>query len=44
VALMDLPQLTEDQPAHQPLVAAHAQPWPGEMAVWRSPRPTASSC
>jgi hypothetical protein len=23
-------------PAHQPLVAAHAQPWPGTMAVWRS--------
>jgi hypothetical protein len=35
--LMDLPQLTEDQPAHRPLVAAHAVPWPGEMAVFRSP-------
>ena len=35
--LMDLPQLTEDQPAHRPLVAAHAMPWPGEMAVFRSP-------
>ncbi|RDW14244.1 baseplate multidomain protein megatron [Paracoccus thiocyanatus] len=35
--LMDLPQLTEDQPAHRPLVAAHAIPWPGEMAVFRSP-------
>jgi hypothetical protein len=35
--LMDLPQLTEDQPAHRPLVAAHAVPWPGEMAVYRSP-------
>ncbi|MFC7705189.1 glycoside hydrolase TIM-barrel-like domain-containing protein [Plastorhodobacter daqingensis] len=35
--LMDLPQLTEDQPAHRPLVAAHAVPWPGEMAVLRSP-------
>ncbi len=35
--LMDLPQLTEDQPAHRPLVAAHAAPWPGEMAVFRSP-------
>ena len=34
---MDLPQLTEDQPAHRPLVAAHAVPWPGEMAVFRSP-------
>ena len=35
--LMDLPQLTEEQPAHRPLVAAHAVPWPGEMAVFRSP-------
>jgi hypothetical protein len=36
IALMDLPQLSEQVPAHQPLVAAHAQPWPGTMAVWRS--------
>lgn len=35
--LMDLPQLAEDQPAHRPLIAAHAVPWPGEMAVFRSP-------
>jgi hypothetical protein len=35
--LMDLPQLTEDLPAHRPLVAAHAVPWPGELAVFRSP-------
>ena len=35
--LMDLPQLTEDQPAHRPLIAAHAVPWPGETAVFRSP-------
>ena len=35
--LMDLPQLTEDQPVHRPLVAAHAVPWPGEVAVFRSP-------
>jgi len=34
---MDLPQLTEDQPAHRPMIAAHAAPWPGEMAVFRSP-------
>jgi len=34
--LMDLPQLREDQPAHRPFVAAHAKPWPGEMAVYRS--------
>jgi hypothetical protein len=37
VVLLDLPQLAEDQPQHRPLVAAHALPWPGEMAVWRSP-------
>lgn len=37
VVLLDLPQLSEDQAAHRPLVAAHARPWPGEMAVWRSP-------
>ena len=37
VVLLDLPQLTEDQPAHRPLIAAHAVPWPGEMAVFRSP-------
>jgi len=34
---MDLPQLTEDQAAHRPMVAAHAVPWPGEMAVFSSP-------
>jgi hypothetical protein len=34
--LMDLPQLSEDQAPHRPLVAAHARPWPGEMAVLRS--------
>ncbi|EPX87686.1 Putative phage tail protein/GTA TIM-barrel-like domain protein [Rubellimicrobium thermophilum DSM 16684] len=37
VVLMDLPQISEDQPAHRPLVAAHAVPWPGEIAVFRSP-------
>jgi hypothetical protein len=37
VVLLDLPQLTEDQPAHRPVIAAHAVPWPGEMAVFRSP-------
>lgn len=37
VVLMDLPQLLEDQAAHRPMVAAHAVPWPGEMAVFRSP-------
>ncbi len=35
--LLDLPQLTEDQPAHRPFAAAHAVPWPGEIAVFRSP-------
>ncbi|MCA3449708.1 MAG: glycoside hydrolase TIM-barrel-like domain-containing protein, partial [Rhodobacter sp.] len=37
VVLLDLPQLSEDRPAHRPMVAAHAVPWPGEMAVFRSP-------
>ena len=37
VVLLDLPQLSEDQLAHRPMVAAHAVPWPGEMAVFRSP-------
>jgi hypothetical protein len=36
ILLLDLPQLREDQPAHRPLVAAHAKPWPGEIAVYRS--------
>ncbi len=35
--LLDLPQLTDDQPAHRPFAAAHAVPWPGEIAVFRSP-------
>lgn len=35
--LLDLPQLTEDQAAHRPFAAAHAVPWPGEIAVYRSP-------
>ena len=37
VILLDLPQLRDDQPAHRPFVAAHAMPWPGEIAVFRSP-------
>jgi len=36
VILLDLPQLREDQPAHRPLIAAHAKPWPGGIAVYRS--------
>jgi len=35
--LLDLPQLTDDQAAHRPFAAAHAVPWPGEIAVYRSP-------
>ena len=35
--IIDLPQLTEDHVAHHPLIAAHARPWPGRMAVFRSP-------
>lgn len=34
---MDLPHLREDYEAHQPLIAASARPWPGAMAVYRSP-------
>jgi hypothetical protein len=35
--LLDLPQLRDSEVAHQPLVAAIASPWPGNIAVWRSP-------
>ncbi len=37
IEIMDLPQLREDHTPHHPLVAAHARPWPGQMAVYRSP-------
>jgi hypothetical protein len=37
VAFLDLPQLRESIPAHQPLVAVYTVPWPGRVAVWRSP-------
>ena len=37
VLFLDLPQLTDSTPAHQPLIAADAQPWPGSLAVFRSP-------
>ena len=37
VAMLDLPQLTENHIPHHPLIAAHAVPWPGQMAVFRSP-------
>jgi hypothetical protein len=36
VVMLDLPQISEDQPSHRPLIAAHASPWPGEIAVFRS--------
>lgn len=37
VLFLDLPQLSDSTPAHQPLIAADAQPWPGTLAVFRSP-------
>ena len=37
VAFLDLPQLLESVPAHQPLAAVYTVPWPGRVAVWRSP-------
>ncbi|MCC5993785.1 MAG: glycoside hydrolase/phage tail family protein [Rhodobacteraceae bacterium] len=37
VLFLDLPQLREDLAPHRPLIAAHARPWPGELAVYRSP-------
>jgi hypothetical protein len=37
VAFLDLPQLRKSVPAHQPLAAVYTVPWPGRMAVWRSP-------
>lgn len=37
VVILDLPQLRDDIPAHQPLIAATAKPWPGALAVYLSP-------
>ena len=37
VAILDLPQLREGMPAHQPLAAVHAVPWPGRVAAWTQP-------
>lgn len=37
VAILDLPQLRESTPAHQPLAAVHGVPWPGRIAAWTSP-------
>ncbi len=36
VAFLDLPQLSEDAPAHRPYAAAFAAPWYGSAVVWRS--------
>jgi len=36
VQFLDLPQLFDDDPAYQPLLAVYAAPWPGALAVWRS--------
>ena len=36
MALMDLPQLQDSLPAHQPLAAIYANPWYGTAAIWRS--------
>ena len=37
VAFMDIPQLSDTIPAYQPYVAGNASPWPGSLAVVRSP-------
>jgi hypothetical protein len=37
VAFMDIPQLTDAIPAYQPYIAGDADPWPGSLAVVRSP-------
>ncbi len=37
LVLLNPPQLSEDQPAHRPMVGDHAVPRPSEMAVFRSP-------
>jgi len=36
VAFMDLPQISDAVPAHQPYAAIYASPWYGTAAVWRS--------
>lgn len=36
-SFMDLPLLRGDEPAHAGYVAANANPWPGAVAVYRSP-------
>jgi hypothetical protein len=36
VVFLDVPQLSEQETDYQPLIAAFARPWPGNVAVWRS--------
>jgi len=36
VQFLDLPQMFDDDPPYQPLLAVYASPWPGALAVWRS--------
>ncbi len=37
IEIVDLPQLREDHTPRNPMIAAHARPWPGRLAVFRSP-------
>lgn len=37
VVFLDVPQLVEEGSDHQPLIGVFARPWPGNVAVWRSP-------
>jgi hypothetical protein len=36
VQFLDLPQMFDDDPPYQPLLAVYASSWPGALAVWRS--------
>jgi hypothetical protein len=36
VQFLDLPQMFDDDPPYQPLLAVYASPWRGALAVWRS--------
>ncbi|MBN9568972.1 MAG: glycoside hydrolase TIM-barrel-like domain-containing protein [Alphaproteobacteria bacterium] len=37
VVFLDLPQISVLEDAHQPLIGAYANPWPGSMAIYYSP-------
>ncbi|QXN71008.1 GTA TIM barrel-like domain protein [Rhodobacter phage RcDormio] len=37
VEIMDIPQLKDTIPAYQPYIAGNSSPWPGSLAVVRSP-------